>query len=472
MHVGPNGPSGTKILLVEDEALIAMHEAKMLGKYGYHVEIAVDGPDAVKKVRDDPKISLMLLDVNLGAGSDISSIVSEIEEIRELPIIILTNYEDKSIIDTIRDITRYGYVLKSSGEHVLVGSIDKALELFKVHQETKRSEKLYRAVLTNISDAVFLTDEAGDFIFICPNLDILFGYSVEEVAAFKNIQNLLGDIVVPAGELDKQLEVANVERQIKDKRGERHTILVNVKRVDIGKGTRLYTCRDITDLRMKEEALRESENKYRDLAAHINMLREEKEQQLARDLHDGIGQEMALLRLQLGRQIKEQECSEGLLEPIILKIDGMIRSLRSIVGNLRPFPLDEVGLQSAIEARLEEFQEETGIILGEIVLPEAVKAPPRILQGIYKIFQEALANIARHSSATEVYVSLSVHNDIPRLTVADNGTGIRGRDVSGTGSFGLLGMFERAELLGGELTVSDRPGGGTEVVLVLPALKT
>ncbi len=459
-----NTTSKVKILLVEDEALIALHEADMLKKNGYEVIVASDDGSAIEAVRQDASISLILLDVDLGAGIDISRIVSEIEAIRALPVIILTHYEDKSVIETIKNITRYGYVLKNSGEHILIGTIDKALELFKAHQETKKSEKLYRAVLTDISDAVFVTDESGAFIFICPNLDVLFGYSVAEVETFQNIKNLLGDLVISKKELDKKGEIVNVERKITDKNGDPHQVLINIKRVEIGRGTRLYTCRDIT-------ALRESENKYRDLAAHINLLREEQEQHIARELHDGLGQDMALVRLQLVRMIKEHACLEKQLGPVIKRVDKMIGSVRSIVTHLRPFPLDEVGLQSAIEARLEELTETTGIACTKLTLPDALSVSPHVLQSVYKIFQEALANVARHADASEIAVVLSVEEESLRLKVKDNGKGLEIEETIGLHTFGLLGMFERAELLGGELSVSGNPGQGTEVVFSLPLHK-
>lgn len=341
------------ILLVEDEAVIALNEANTLKRHGFRVIIAYRGREVPERLREEPDIALILLDIDLGDGTDTTELVSEIEKERELPIIILTNHADKKIVDKVKDITRYGYVLKTSGEYVLIESIRKALELFNAHRETKRSER-----------------------------------------------------------------------------------------------------------------------KYKDLAAHLQMLREEENARVARELHDGLGQDLSLLRLSLSRLVKEGKVSEEDVKPLIERVGGVIDSVRSIVANLRPFPLDEFGLQSAIEARVEEFEEATGVACSVELPAGEIDAPPRLLQGVYKIFQEAIANVARHAVATELRVILRLEEDDLILEVADNGDGIREDDMEGVKAFGILGMYERAELLGARLTIAGNPGKGTEVFLKAPLAKT
>lgn len=341
------------ILLVEDEAVIALNEANTLERHGFRVIIAYRGREVPERLREEPAIALILLDIDLGDGTDTTELVSEIEKERELPIIILTNHADKKIVDKVKDITRYGYVLKTSGEFVLIESIRKALELFNAHKETKRSER-----------------------------------------------------------------------------------------------------------------------QYKDLAAHLQMLREEENAHIARELHDGLGQDLSLLRLSLSRLVKEGKVSEEDVKPLIERVGGVIDSVRSIVTNLRPFPLDEFGLQSAVEARLEELEESTGIACSADLPPGEIHAFPRALQGVYKIFQEAIANVARHAVATEIKVFLRVEEGFLVLHVIDNGDGIREDDLEGVQAFGILGMYERAELLGARLTIAGNPGKGTEVFLKVPLAKT
>jgi PAS domain S-box-containing protein len=124
------------------------------------------------------------------------------------------------------------------------------------YRELRESEELHRATLSNISDAVFLTDDDGNFTFVCPNVDVLFGYSPDDVFAFKNVAGLLRKDLFERTELRSRGEIRNIECDLTIKSGERRAVLVHVKQVEIKKGTTLYCCRDVTELKAAEEQLR------------------------------------------------------------------------------------------------------------------------------------------------------------------------------------------------------------------------
>lgn len=124
------------------------------------------------------------------------------------------------------------------------------------YRQLRDSEELHRATLTNISDAVFLTDDDDRFTFVCPNVDVIFGYSPDEVRALERISKLLGDALFDRADLATRGEIRNIERVVTVKSGEARTILVHVKAVSIQRGTVLYCCRDVTELKNAEEQLR------------------------------------------------------------------------------------------------------------------------------------------------------------------------------------------------------------------------
>jgi PAS domain S-box-containing protein len=125
----------------------------------------------------------------------------------------------------------------------------------RAYAALRESEQLHRATLSSISDAVFLLDDAGAFVFVCPNVDVIFGYVPDEVRAMEHIGRLLGDGLYEPAELRAVGEIRNLDREITARSGERRTVLVHLKRVSIQGGTVLYTCRDVTELKHAEKEL-------------------------------------------------------------------------------------------------------------------------------------------------------------------------------------------------------------------------
>jgi PAS domain S-box-containing protein len=126
----------------------------------------------------------------------------------------------------------------------------------RAYRALAESEELHRATLSNISDAVFLTDDEGVFTFICPNVDVIFGYVPDEVQAMGRIEGLLGPNLFDRADLRVRGEIPNVEREVRSKTGMRRSLLVHIKKVSISHSTVLYTCRDITERKHAEEELR------------------------------------------------------------------------------------------------------------------------------------------------------------------------------------------------------------------------
>ncbi|HPG38556.1 MAG TPA: PAS domain S-box protein [bacterium] len=149
------------LLLVDDEMLIAMNSAKVIQSFGYDVVMANSGSKAVDIALSNDKISLVLMDIDLGKGIDGPQAARLILEKRNIPIVFLTSHSEKEYVDRVKEITRYGYVIKNSGDFVLRSSIDMAFELFEANKKLHDSEESLAITFLSIGDAVIATDING-----------------------------------------------------------------------------------------------------------------------------------------------------------------------------------------------------------------------------------------------------------------------------------------------------------------------
>jgi signal transduction histidine kinase len=223
------------------------------------------------------------------------------------------------------------------------------------------------------------------------------------------------------------------------------------------------------ELHMKSERLKESEDKLRRLAAHLISIREEERAHIAREIHDELGQVLTGIKMEVGwlqKRLREPALLEK-CDSMAKLIDSSVQTVRKIATGLRPEMLDDMGLIAAVGWQAKDFQKRTGIRCRSKLPPET-KLDLDISTTAFRIFQEILTNVARHSRATRVDIELELTPEALRLEVCDNGVGIPDSDLNGRKSLGLLGMRERALLFGGEVSVSGTPGQGTRVSVSIP----
>jgi two-component system sensor histidine kinase UhpB len=235
--------------------------------------------------------------------------------------------------------------------------------------------------------------------------------------------------------------------------------------------------RDISARRKAEEALKNSRLRLRALSARLQSAREEERASVAREIHDELGQLLTAIKLNLDwleRKIGEREHDRS-LNPLLDRvvesgemIESAILSVQRISTDLRPGLLDHLGLAAALRQEAHRFEKRTGIACALQLPPEPLALPREAATAIFRIFQEALTNVARHAQATEVRVALEADPKQVFLRVEDNGRGIRPEAVADSRSLGLLGMQERATVLGGELGIEPIPPHGSRVTLRLP----
>lgn len=209
----------------------------------------------------------------------------------------------------------------------------------------------------------------------------------------------------------------------------------------------------------------------RQLATSLQNVRDEERTRIARELHDELGQALTAIKMDIAwasdRVPLGDKTFVDRFQSTLALVNTTIRNMRKVATELRPSILD-LGLNAAIEWMSEEFQSRTGVESNLDLPNPEVEADPQLSTAIFRIFQETLTNVARHSRATCIDVRLERNHGDLVLEVQDNGKGISQPPSSRTGCLGILGMRERALALGGEVTVHARASGGTVVRARIP----
>jgi hypothetical protein len=230
--------------------------------------------------------------------------------------------------------------------------------------------------------------------------------------------------------------------------------------------------RDITERQRLGEQLRAQREQLRALAAHVESVREEERVRIAREIHDELGQALTCMSMDLAfldKQLPKDNPQAALrVSALATLVKETVKTVRRISSELRPSILDDLGLGAAVEWLAHDFSTRTSIDCAVSVPSNVLVAPDRGTV-VFRICQEALTNVARHAGATHVSIDLMIDEDgFLALEVCDNGRGITEEEIRRPDSLGLLGMRERAAMLGGVVEVKGTPGEGTTVTVRVP----
>jgi signal transduction histidine kinase len=210
----------------------------------------------------------------------------------------------------------------------------------------------------------------------------------------------------------------------------------------------------------------------RALAARLFSIREDERARIAREIHDELGQVLTGLKMDvmwLSKQLdNEHKPLLARIETMRQLIDSTVQVVRRISTGMRPEILDDMGLVAAIRWQSKEFQKRLGIRCRVELPGDQIHLGSELSTAVFRIFQEMLTNLARHAKAGSVTVKLNISKERLTLKVADDGVGMGESAPQARASLGLLGMRERAQLFGGEVTFQATPGRGTTVLLSIP----
>ncbi len=347
----------------------------------------------------------------------------------------------------------------------------------KMLDELRRSEERYRSLVENISEIYCVLDGQRRIVYGSPNLFEITGRTPEEVVGRtyerlvdrkdrRRVVSLLDDSRSTEAQ-DFVSEFRLLRRGFPAMWVEQNTRVVRDDRGSIREYRHLL--RDITERKANEEIMR-------GMSGRVMEAQELERRRVARELHDGINQLLSSIQFRLKsieerRSVRQERVVRGVSEAREL-MDEAIREVRRISHNLRPTILDDFGLLAAVRSTSEEFQLRTGIVT--VVDAEGLdqRLPEQAELVLFRIIQEALTNIERHSGARNVRIQLLRQDQHLSVRVKDDGCGFEPSSVIGATvrrrGLGLDGMRERTTSIGGLCEIVSRKKGGTEIILEIP----
>ena len=344
-----------------------------------------------------------------------------------------------------------------------------------LHAELQEKTKELSVVFDRITDGYFILNKEGKCSYVNAQGAMILGRTKEEI-----LGKSYTELYKPEVELTASLKFPSV---MQSKLNSHHLVfdLLSQKWLDLysypfDNGMSIFM-RDVTEIQQSKENLIRSNEKFkvvneqlRNLSEYLQKAREEERTFIAREIHDELGQILTGIKLDLSWiKTKSPQLAEELSTRLIAAIDltnVAINSVKRIATSLRPVVLDDFGLTAAIEWLCLQFNQKNNITL-DLKLETGDQIFPKDLSTtVFRICQEALTNISRHSNATHVSVEMKVENEKLHLIIRDNGIGLKTEMKSG--SLGIIGMRERAESLGGELEIATNETNGVTLELRVP----
>jgi len=362
----------------------------------------------------------------------------------------------------------------------------------RAEEALKESEERYRQLLENAPAGIYEIDlTKGRMLSVNDVMCKYTGYTRDELLATNALDFLTGEsqklFMERMADLASGKPVpATIEFQARSKSGREFWTSLNIRYLyNEGVPVRAtVVAHDVTDRKRSEEELRASRQQLRALAERIHQVREEEKILISRDIHDTMGGGLTGLKMDINwlmHNVKKAESDNeqaALMERFLSaneNIDNMIKVTRRISTGLRPPVLDDLGLIAALEWQLSDLTSRSGIPYELATAFEYVSMEKDKAVAMFRIFQETLTNVIRHSGATKVVIILREDDERSLfgdenlvLEIRDNGRGITEEEILNKESLGLLGMKERAMVFGGEFSIRGEPGGGTTVVLKIP----
>jgi PAS domain S-box-containing protein len=368
-----------------------------------------------------------------------------------------------------------GPIFSTSGELTgYVGTLEDVTE-------RKQAEERFRLVVEAAPSGMVIVDQDGKIVLVNSRTEELFGYQRKDLVG----QQV--EVLVPPASREKhttlrrdffaqpQARQMGAGRELQGLRedGSRFPVEIGLNPIDTGSGMWvLASILDVSERRQSERELRESRQELRALAARLFRAQEEERKRIARELHDGLSQSVAVLAfdtssLVLAPPPAPEEMKKS-LSKLQARITELSQDIRQIAHQLHPSILEDLGLAAALRELCEEFaaRETIPVIFEHETLEETL--PVDVASCLYRVAQEALHNIQKHARASHVWISAGQEAEDVRLCVRDDGVGFRSEAGASPQGMGIVSMKERVRLLQGRFSIASQPGEGTTLTVSIP----
>jgi PAS domain S-box-containing protein len=366
----------------------------------------------------------------------------------------------------------------------LIGIIGISMDITarkEAEKALRETSLLIEKTFASLSDALFVVHRDTRTIRMCNAAAVsMFGYPAEELVGFSAGRLHQNDEAFAEFERMLQQTVDHGkplqgEYRMRRRNGEVFPIEYVVAPLDRESGNVtdiVSVIRDITARKRAENQLRTSRQALRALARDLQSAREGERERVAREIHDELGQQLTAIRMDLdtlrSRLPAGNDRLRTMIDEMIAISDATVGTVRRIASELRPAILDDLGLPAAVEWLAEDFERRSGIECRVEVRSNSLPVDPDQAVVLFRIVQEALTNVARHSEASHAEVLLEITGDRAAAVVRDDGRGLSAEELSERRALGILGMRERALAVGGTFDVLGKSGCGTTVRVDIP----
>ena len=468
----PTPREKVKILLVDDnqDNLVSLEAA--LDSLNEDLVLARSGTEALRFLLEND-FAAILLDVKMPDmdGFETAELIRSRKRSQHTPILFLTAYRNEEHLFRGYDLGAVDFLFKPIVPEILRSKVAVFVELSRSAQIQKaqanilaRAELKFRSLLEAAPDAMLITTEAGQIVLANSRADDLFGYTRQE---------LLGSdirVLVPEWSLSARGKVGELNAVCKN--GTAFPSEITCSPLQTEEGVLVTSAvRDVSERKRAEQRISEQSHQLqqanhdlRHLSSRIVAIRDEERRKLGRELHDSQGQYLAAIKMNL----ELIETTESALSPIqkaalteaISLLERSMKEIRVISHLLHPPLLDEIGLQAVVPWYISSFSERSGIQV-DLEMPEAVtKLPDLVELAVFRVLQECLTNVHRHSGSKMAKVKLQPNGSLITLEVSDEGSGLASDgDPAHFAGVGITGMRERVRELGGEFDIQFSPQG-------------